>query len=69
MDSEYDFNEARRGPVVPVPKGKVRITIRLDEDVVAWFKQQVQIGLDQIERREYLTHEEVGKRVEKLSQP
>jgi uncharacterized protein (DUF4415 family) len=26
---------------VAVPKGKTRITIRLDEDVVAWFKEQV----------------------------
>jgi hypothetical protein len=24
-----------------VPQGKTRITIRLDEDVVGWFKEQV----------------------------
>ncbi len=24
-----------------MPKGKTRITIRLDEDIVAWFKEQV----------------------------
>ena len=41
MRREYDFNGASRGPVVSVPKGKTRITIRLDEDVVAWFKGQV----------------------------
>lgn len=41
MRKEYDFGRAERGPVVPVPKGKTRITIRLDEDVVEWFKQQV----------------------------
>ena len=41
MRSEYDFGKAERGPVVAVPKGKIRITIRLDEDVVAWFKDQV----------------------------
>jgi len=35
------FRGGRRGPVVPVPKGKVRITIRIDEDVVEWFKKQV----------------------------
>ncbi len=34
-----------------------------------WFEQQVQIGLDQIERGEYLTHAQVGKRIERLSQP
>lgn len=39
---EYDFSKAKRGPVIPVPKGKVRLTIRLDDDVVAWFRTQVE---------------------------
>ena len=34
MRKEYDFSKAKRGPAVRVPKGKTRITIRLDEDVV-----------------------------------
>jgi uncharacterized protein (DUF4415 family) len=37
----YDFGKGKRGAVVRVPKGKTRITIRLDEDVVEWFRQQV----------------------------
>lgn len=41
MRDEYDFSEAKRGPVVEIPGGKTRITIRLDEDVVGWFKDQV----------------------------
>ena len=41
MRKEYDFSKAKRGPVVPVPPGKTRITIRLDEDLVQWFKDQV----------------------------
>jgi uncharacterized protein (DUF4415 family) len=41
MRKEYDFSRAKRGPVVPVPKGKKRITIRLDDDVIAWFKSRV----------------------------
>jgi uncharacterized protein (DUF4415 family) len=41
MRREYDFSKARRGPAVPVPKGKSRITIRLDEEVLDWFKAQV----------------------------
>ena len=41
MKEEYDFSKAKRGPVVSAPKGKTRITIRLDDDVVAWFKQRV----------------------------
>lgn len=42
MKREYDFSKAKRGPVIPVPKGKTRITIRLDEDVIAWFRSQVE---------------------------
>lgn len=41
MRKDYDFSQAKRGPVVAVAKGKTRITIRLDEDVLAWFKEQV----------------------------
>jgi uncharacterized protein (DUF4415 family) len=41
MKKEYDFNQAKRGAVVPVPAGKSRITIRLDEDLLQWFKDQV----------------------------
>ena len=41
MKREYDFSKAKRGPAIPVPKGKTRITIRLDEDVIAWFRNQV----------------------------
>jgi uncharacterized protein (DUF4415 family) len=41
MKREYDFSKGKRGPVIPVPKGKTRITIRLDEDVVGWFRDQV----------------------------
>jgi len=31
-----------------------------------WFRQQVQKGLDQLDRGEYLEHEEVWARIEKL---
>jgi uncharacterized protein (DUF4415 family) len=41
MRKEYDFSKAKRGAVVPVPKGKTRITIRLDDDLLEWFKAQV----------------------------
>ncbi len=42
MRKEYDFSKAKRGPAVPVPSGKTRITIRLDDDIVEWFKTQVE---------------------------
>jgi len=38
--SEYDFRGGKRGPVIEVPPGKTRITIRLDEDVLEWFREQ-----------------------------
>jgi uncharacterized protein (DUF4415 family) len=41
MRKEYDFSKAKRGSVVAVKKGKTRITIRLDDDIVAWFKRRV----------------------------
>lgn len=41
MKREYDFRGAKRGAVKRVPKGKTRITIRLDEDILDWFRRQV----------------------------
>ena len=41
MKKEYDFSKGKRGAVVPVPAGKTRITIRIDDDVIDWFRQQV----------------------------
>lgn len=42
MKREYDFSKGKRGPVVPVPRGKTRITIRLDKEVLDWFRSQVE---------------------------
>ena len=41
MKREYDFSGATRGSVDPLPLGKTRITIRLDDSVLEWFKAQV----------------------------
>ena len=41
MRKEYDFSAGRRGAVVPVSKGKTRITIRIDDDVLDWFRKRV----------------------------
>jgi len=41
MKPEYDFKKAKRGAVVPIPRGKTRITIRIDDDVLDWFREQV----------------------------
>jgi uncharacterized DUF497 family protein len=41
MRDEYDFSNAKRGPVEPLQSGKTRITIRLDSDILAWFREKV----------------------------
>ncbi len=41
MRREYDFTKAKRGAVVPADAGKTRITIRLDTDILDWFREQV----------------------------
>lgn len=41
MKKEYNFTKGKRGAVVPVPKGKTRITIRIDDDILEWFRNEV----------------------------
>jgi uncharacterized protein (DUF4415 family) len=41
MKKEYDFSTGRRGAVVRVPPEKTRVTIRLDQDILDWFRQRV----------------------------
>jgi uncharacterized protein (DUF4415 family) len=41
MKKEYDFSKAKRGAVIPSPPGKTRITIRVDTDLLNWFREQV----------------------------
>jgi len=41
MRKEYDFSKGKRGAVAAAAKGKTRITIRLDDEVITWFKRQV----------------------------
>lgn len=38
MKREYDLSKGKRGPVVPLPPEKIRITIRLDRDIVDHFR-------------------------------
>jgi uncharacterized protein (DUF4415 family) len=41
MNNEYDFSKGKRGSVIKIPKGKTRITIRIDDDILDWFRKQV----------------------------
>jgi uncharacterized protein (DUF4415 family) len=40
-EKEYDFEQAEQGAVVELLPGKTRITIRVDTDVLNWFRQRV----------------------------
>lgn len=42
MKNEYDFSQGKRGVIEPLPAGKTRITIRLDDDIIDWFRQQAE---------------------------
>jgi uncharacterized protein (DUF4415 family) len=42
MKEKYDFSKGRRGAVLPATGKKVRITIRLDRDIVDWFRSKVE---------------------------
>ena len=37
----YDFSKGKRGAVLAVPAGKERITIRLDADILEFFREAV----------------------------
>lgn len=41
MKKQYDFKYGRRGAVLRAPSGKTRITIRIDDDILQWFRKQV----------------------------
>lgn len=40
MKASYDFSGGKRGAMVKPAKGKARITIRLDTDLVDWFRER-----------------------------
>ena len=42
MKKFYDFSKGKRGALVPTPPGKTRITIRLDNEVIDWFRDRVE---------------------------
>jgi hypothetical protein len=41
MTREHDFSRGKRGAVLTPAPGKTRITIRLDNEVLDWFRAQV----------------------------
>ena len=41
MKDKYDFSNGKRGAIDLIPQGKTRITIRIDDDVLDWFRGEV----------------------------
>ncbi|MBW2011913.1 MAG: BrnA antitoxin family protein [Deltaproteobacteria bacterium] len=43
MKQEYDFRNAKRGAVIP-QKGKTRITIYIDDDIINEFRNRAEMA-------------------------
>jgi hypothetical protein len=41
MKDEYDFSNAKRGPVVPLPAHQTEVRLRLDNEVLDWLRERV----------------------------
>ncbi|MBV8517083.1 MAG: BrnA antitoxin family protein [Acidobacteria bacterium] len=41
MKKTDDFSKGKRGAVAAAATGKSRITIRIDDDILAWFRDRV----------------------------
>jgi uncharacterized protein (DUF4415 family) len=39
MKRGFDFSKGKRGAVLRVPPEKTRVTIRLDNNMLDWFRQ------------------------------
>jgi uncharacterized protein (DUF4415 family) len=62
---EYDFSQAKSGPIVASPPHKTRITIRVDTDVLDWFRDSVNVrgggsyqAMINQALREYIEHQQ-----------
>jgi len=40
MKKQYDFGGGKRGAILGTSPGKTRITIRIDDDVLEWFRER-----------------------------
>ena len=39
--NEFNFNKAKQGKVIKSTSNKTRITIRIDNDILNWFREKV----------------------------
>ena len=40
MKKNYDFSRTKQGPVLKAQPDKTRITIRIDSDILEWFRKR-----------------------------
>jgi uncharacterized protein (DUF4415 family) len=68
MKRRYDFSKAQRGAAIPASARKIRITIRLDKDIVDWFRSQVEAagGGNYQTLMNKALHEHIARRKEPL---
>jgi uncharacterized protein (DUF4415 family) len=41
MTKTYDFSVGKRGSIAPPASGQTPISVRLDDEVIDWFRRQV----------------------------
>ena len=44
METDHDFSQGKRGAIAPTLPGKTPIAILLDNEVLAWFREQVHLA-------------------------
>jgi uncharacterized protein (DUF4415 family) len=69
MKDEYDFSRGVRGPVFPPRPGTSQVRIRLDDEVLDWFREKVHAAgggdyqaLVNDALREHIARQEVERR-------
>ena len=70
MKKQYDFSKSKRGSVVSPARGKSRITIRLDDEILNWFRREVHKagGGNYQTLINHALHEYIKKRPESLEE-
>jgi len=70
MKEQYDFTQAHRGPVVPAESGTTAITLPIDDEVLTWFRDQVNqaSGGDYLKLINHALREHIRRRSEPLEE-
>ncbi len=42
MKKEYDFSKGKRGAILAAPPGTIKVTIRLEKEIVEWFANRIE---------------------------